>query len=43
MKGFISALWFALEALKACGVKPKCNVEISFTADEETDSRLGIG
>ncbi len=43
MKGSLAALWFAVGALKACGIKPACNVEVSFTADEESDSRLGVG
>jgi len=40
MKGAIASM---LLALRATGVKPRCNVEVSFTADEETDSRLGAG
>lgn len=43
MKGSIAALLFALRALRAAGVKPRMNVEVSFTADEETDSLLGAG
>ena len=30
-------------SLRATGVRPRCNVEVSFTADEETDSLLGAG
>ena len=41
MKGSIASLIFALEAIRATGGKPPCNIEVSFTADEETDSRLG--
>lgn len=41
MKGSIAALIFALEGIRATGTKPQCNIEVSFTADEETDSRLG--
>lgn len=41
MKGAIASLLFALEALQATGTRPKRNVEVSFTADEETDSFLG--
>lgn len=41
MKGAIASIVFALKALRAAGVKPKFNVEVSFTADEETDSTLG--
>lgn len=43
MKGAIASLLLALEALKAARVQPKLNVEVSFTADEETDSALGTG
>jgi succinyl-diaminopimelate desuccinylase len=43
MKGSIAALLLALRALRATGVKPLMNVEVSFTADEETDSALGAG
>ena len=41
MKGSIASLILALRALRATGVRPRCNVEVSFTADEETDSLLG--
>jgi succinyl-diaminopimelate desuccinylase len=43
MKGAIASIVFALKALKATGTKPNFNVEVSFTADEETDSILGTG
>ncbi len=43
MKGAIASTVFALKALQATGVKPNFNVEVSFTADEETDSALGAG
>ncbi|MEO6875584.1 MAG: ArgE/DapE family deacylase [Opitutaceae bacterium] len=43
MKGSHASLLLALRALRATGVKPKMNVEVSFTADEETDSALGAG
>ena len=43
MKGAIASIVFALQALRATGVKPAFNVEVSFTADEETDSLLGTG
>lgn len=43
MKGAIASTIFALKALRATGVKPNFNVEVSFTADEETDSALGAG
>ncbi len=41
MKGAIVSLLFALRALRSTKTKPLCNVEVSFTADEETDSALG--
>ena len=41
MKGSIASLLLALRALRATQVQPRCNVEVSFTADEETDSALG--
>lgn len=43
MKGSIASLLLALRALRATGTQPKMNVEVSFTADEETDSVLGTG
>jgi succinyl-diaminopimelate desuccinylase len=43
MKGSIASLLLALEALRATGTPPRLNVEVSFTADEETDSVLGSG
>jgi succinyl-diaminopimelate desuccinylase len=43
MKGSIASLVLALQALRATGVKPRVNLEVSFTADEETDSALGTG
>lgn len=43
MKGSQAALLLALRALKATGATPKLNIEVSFTADEETDSELGAG
>lgn len=43
MKGSIASLLLALQALRATGTKPRMNVEVSFTADEETDSILGTG
>ena len=43
MKGSIASLLLALRALRATGTAPKMNVEVSFTADEETDSALGAG
>jgi succinyl-diaminopimelate desuccinylase len=43
MKGSIASLLLALQALRATGTAPRMNVEVSFTADEETDSVLGAG
>jgi succinyl-diaminopimelate desuccinylase len=43
MKGSIASLVLALEALAATKTKPNLNVEVSLTADEETDSALGTG
>ncbi len=43
MKGSIASLLLALQALQATRTTPKLNVEVSFTADEETDSSLGTG
>jgi succinyl-diaminopimelate desuccinylase len=43
MKGAIASLLLALRALKATRATPALNVEVSFTADEETDSELGAG
>lgn len=43
MKGAIASIVFAIRALRAAGVRPNFNVEVSFTADEETDSILGAG
>ena len=43
MKGSIVALLGAIEALQATGAAPAVNVEVSFTADEETGGALGAG
>lgn len=43
MKGAIASIIFALQALHATRTRPRFNVEVSFTADEETDSKLGAG
>jgi succinyl-diaminopimelate desuccinylase len=43
MKGAIASIVFALKALRETRVRPNFNVEVSFTADEETDSALGTG
>ena len=41
MKGSIASLLLALQSLRATRTAPRMNVEVSFTADEETDSILG--
>jgi succinyl-diaminopimelate desuccinylase len=43
MKGSIASCLLALRALRSTGTTPRINVEVSFTADEETDSALGTG
>jgi succinyl-diaminopimelate desuccinylase len=43
MKGSMASLLAALHALRAARTPPLVNVEVSFTADEETDSTLGSG
>jgi len=43
MKGSIASLITAIHALRATGTLPRMNLEVSFTADEETDSVLGTG
>jgi succinyl-diaminopimelate desuccinylase len=43
MKGSMASLLLALRSLRATGTSPQMNVEVSFTADEETDSVLGTG
>lgn len=43
MKGSIASLLTALEALQRTRTTPCVNIEVSFTADEETDSELGSG
>jgi succinyl-diaminopimelate desuccinylase len=43
MKGSIASLLVALQAMRVTRTLPKLNVEVSFTADEETDSVLGTG
>ena len=43
MKGSIVALLSAIEALQSTGTRPAVNIEVSFTADEETGGALGAG
>jgi succinyl-diaminopimelate desuccinylase len=43
MKGSIASLLMAFQAIRATGAKMTSSAEVSFTADEETDSLLGTG
>jgi len=43
MKANIAAVLFALKALRCCGIKPKINLQLSFTPDEEIGGRTGLG
>ena len=43
MKGAIASIVYAIQALQQTGVRPNFNIEVSFVADEETDSALGTG
>ncbi len=43
MKGAIAACCFAIQAVIQCKQVPGINVEVSFTADEETGGELGAG
>src|SRR5690606_1509616 len=43
MKSALAASILAVEALRATGTTPTANVELSFTADEETGGQLGAG
>ena len=43
MKGTIASVLFALKALKECNIKPKINIQLSFTPDEEIGGRTGLG
>ncbi|MBU1913099.1 MAG: ArgE/DapE family deacylase [Candidatus Omnitrophica bacterium] len=43
MKGNIASVLFAIRALKKCGIKPKINIQLSFTPDEEIGGRTGLG
>jgi succinyl-diaminopimelate desuccinylase len=43
MKGPIASFLHALEALGRSGIRPAYNVEVSFTADEETGGETGAG
>lgn len=43
MKANIASIIFAIESLKACNIKPNINIELSFTPDEETGGKAGLG
>jgi succinyl-diaminopimelate desuccinylase len=43
MKGAIAAVCFALRALRDLNIRPRMNVEVSLTPDEETGGDLGAG
>jgi len=43
MKGNIASVLFALKALKDLRIKPKINIQLSFTPDEEIGGRTGFG
>ena len=43
MKASIAAILLAIEALKRNNIEPACNIELSFTPDEETGGRTGFG
>jgi len=43
MKSTIAAMIFAAQTLKKLNIKPKVNIEFSFTPDEETGGYPGVG
>jgi succinyl-diaminopimelate desuccinylase len=43
MKANIAATLMAIEALRENNINPGCNIELSFTPDEETGGRTGFG
>ena len=43
MKGNIACYLTAASALKKCSLKPKCNLQFSFTPDEEIGGETGFG
>ena len=43
MKGSLASVIFAVEAMKKAGIRPGCNLELSFTCDEETGGEAGLG
>jgi succinyl-diaminopimelate desuccinylase len=43
MKANIAGVLFALKALRCCGIRPKINLQLSFTPDEEIGGRTGLG
>lgn len=43
MKGTISAMLLAVEAIKVLGIKPSVNIQLSFVPDEEIGGHSGLG
>ncbi len=43
MKGNIACVLFAIRAIKRLNIKPKLNLQVSFTPDEEIGGRTGLG
>ena len=43
MKGTICSVLFAVNSVRKCGITPKINLQLSFTPDEETGGRTGLG
>jgi succinyl-diaminopimelate desuccinylase len=43
MKGAIAAVCLAVRALRALNIRPRMNIEVSLTPDEETGGDLGAG
>lgn len=43
MKGNIACVLYALKAIMSCGIRPKINLQISFTPDEEIGGMTGLG
>jgi succinyl-diaminopimelate desuccinylase len=43
MKANIASVLMAIEAIRSQKLKPHCNVELSFTPDEESGGRTGFG
>ncbi|MFH1407290.1 MAG: M20 family metallopeptidase [Candidatus Omnitrophota bacterium] len=43
MKGTIAAMIYAVSAVRASGITPRVNIELSFTPDEEIGGNTGLG